>query len=160
MTNFEICIGRLLGNEGGYVNNPKDPGGETNWGISKRSYPQEDIKALTRERAMAIYKRDFWDKIDLDHAPLGIAEQLLDFAVNSGMPVAVCALQRAVGVAADGVIGPHTLEAIRKMYTHDIIMRFIAERIDFMTRCKNWIDACTGWMRRIANQLRYGAEDV
>lgn len=160
MTSFEIVIERVFMDEGGYINDPKDPGGETNFGISKRSYPTIEIKNLTREQAAAIYKRDFWDPIQLDNAPFGIAEQLMDFAVNSGISTSVRALQRAVGVADDGVIGPHTTQAILNMQNHDVIMRFLAERIDFMTRCKNWKDACTGWMRRIAQQLRYGADDV
>ena len=58
---FPAFINRILGHEGGYVNDPQDPGGETNWGISKRSYPGEDIKNLTLDQAAAIYRRDYWD---------------------------------------------------------------------------------------------------
>jgi len=158
--NFDICINRLLGNEGGYVNDPKDPGGETNWGISKRSYPMVDIKNLTKEQAAAIYKRDFWDPLQLDNAPLGIANQLLDFAVNSGLQTSIRALQRAVGVADDGVLGTFSKQAIARMQSHDIVMLLLAERIIFMTNCKNWDSAGKGWMRRIAHQLQYGAQDV
>ncbi|MDY7537628.1 glycosyl hydrolase 108 family protein [Undibacterium sp. RTI2.1] len=158
--NFDICVYRLLGNEGRYVNDSRDPGGETNWGISKRSYPSLDIKNLTKAQAAAIYKRDFWDPIQLDKAPLGVANQLLDFAVNSGLQTAIRALQRAVGVADDGILGNYSKQAIAKMQLHDIIMRLIAERILFMTNCKNWDSAGKGWMRRIAHQLQYGADDV
>lgn len=160
MTNFDICINRLLGNEGGYVNNPADPGGETNWGISKRSYPKLDIKALTRVQAAALYKRDFWDVVGLDDQPLGVANQLLDFAVNSGGTNAIRALQRALQVADDGHIGEHTLAAIKATEPHDIIMRFLSQRIVFMTNCQNWANAGKGWSRRIAVQLNYGADDV
>lgn len=160
MDNFQTSINRLLSNEGGYVNDPKDPGGETNWGISKRSYPHVDIKGLTRDQAIAIYKADFWDPISLDEAPLGISYQMLDFAVNSGIQTAIRALQRAVGVADDGVVGNHTRAAIAATEKHDLIMLFLAERLVFMTNCKNWDAAGKGWARRIAKNLRYGAADV
>ncbi|MFZ6726149.1 glycoside hydrolase family 108 protein [Undibacterium sp. MH2W] len=158
--NFDICINRLLGNEGSYVNDPSDPGGETNWGISRRSYPMVDIKNLTKAQASMIYKRDFWDVVQLDDAPLGIANQLLDFAVNSGLQTAIRALQRAVGVADDGVLGAFSKQAIAKMQSHDIVMRLLAERIIFMTNCKNFDSDGKGWMRRIAKELQYGAQDV
>ena len=160
MGNFEICIDRVLGHEGGYVNNPADPGGETKWGISKRSYPKLDIKALTREQAIALYRRDFWDRLALGTLPLGVAHQLLDFAVNSGPSTATRACQRALNVADDGHTGPVTMQAMRDMAPHDLVMRLLAERLIFMTNCKNWLDAGKGWARRIAIQLRYGADDV
>lgn len=160
MSNFDTCITRLLGVEGGYVFDPRDAGGETNWGISKRSYPSVDIKNLTKEAAEAIYKKDFWDTLQLDNAPLGIANQLLDFAVNSGSQTAIRALQRAVGVADDGNIGPHTKLAIASLKPSDLIMRLLAERLLFMTRCKGWNAFGKGWSVRIAKELQYGADDV
>lgn len=160
MTNFETCINRLLGIEAGYVNNPNDPGGETKWGISKRSYPNLAIKDLTREQAIALYQRDFWNVLNLDAQPLGVANQLLDFAVNSGAATAVRALQRALSVADDGHIGPVTLNALKSIEAHDVVMRFLAQRLVFMTNCQNWSDAGKGWARRIAKQLEYGASDV
>ncbi|MFX6884101.1 glycosyl hydrolase 108 family protein, partial [Acinetobacter baumannii] len=64
--NFDQAFDRLIGNEGGYVNNPADPGGETQWGISKRAYPNVNIRDLTREQAKAIYRRDVWQRASLD----------------------------------------------------------------------------------------------
>lgn len=160
MSNFDKCIARLLQTEGGYVNDPQDPGGETNFGISKRSYPNVDIKSLTWEKAAAIYKRDYWDPLDLDRAPDGIGYQLLSFSVNSGVGTAIRALQRAVGVADDGAIGPQTRAAIARMQDHDIIMRLVAERIIFMSNCHNWERDGKGWMRRLARELQWGADDV
>ncbi len=98
MTNYDTAINRLLGNEGGYVNDPNDPGGETKWGISKRSYPGINIMDLTRDQAIALYRRDFWDRADLENQPLAIGFQMLDFAVNSGAGPALRALQRAGAV--------------------------------------------------------------
>lgn len=156
---FEDVFDRLIGHEGGYVNDPKDPGGETNWGISKRSYPTVDIKNLSRWAARDIYRRDFWDKVQADKLPDGVAFQLFDFAVNSGMETAVRYLQRAVGVADDGHWGPVSQAAMERLSESDLIMLVLAERLGFMTRLKNWPDASRGWARRIATNLRYGAED-
>ena len=156
---FEDACDRLLGHEGGYVKNPRDPGGETRWGISKRSYPNVNIKTLTREGAIAIYKRDFWDRVHADKLYDGVAFQLFDFAVNSGIETAVRYLQRAVGVADDGHWGPMSQKAADKMSESDMIMLLNAERLDFMTRLKNWENASRGWARRIAGNLKHGAAD-
>lgn len=157
--NFEQAFDRLIGHEGGYVNNPADPGGETNWGISKRSYPHINIKELTRDGAKEIYRKDFWLRINGDKMYDGVAYQLFDFAVNSGIETAVRYLQRAIGVADDGHWGPRSQAAADAMSESDIIMLLSAERLDFMTRLKNWPDASRGWSRRIVQNLRYGAED-
>jgi lysozyme family protein len=157
---FEIAINRVLGTEGGLVDNPADPGGLTKWGISQRSYPKLDIRALTREQAIALYHRDFWAPIDGDTLPEGVGFQLLDFAVNSGAGTALRALQRAVAVADDGHIGPVTLTAIKAAEPHDLIMRFLGERLIFMTNLQNWPNASRGWTRRIAANLKFGADDV
>lgn len=156
---FEDAFDRLIGHEGGYVNNPADPGGETNWGISKRSYPTVDIKNLSRWAAADIYRRDFWDQVHADALPDGVVFQLFDFAVNSGISTAIRYLQRAVGVADDGHWGPISQAALQKYSESDLIMLLLAERLDFMTRLSNWPDASRGWARRIANNLRFGAED-
>lgn len=159
MTDFDTAIERVLGIEAGYVNDPKDPGGETKWGISKQSYPDEDIKNLSRERAKWIYHTDFWSRIHADELPDGVAYQVLDFAVHSGIETAVRYLQRALGVVDDGHWGPVTRAAAAKMGESDIIMRFVAERLRFWTRLSNWKDAGKGWARRAADDLYYGAED-
>lgn len=151
---FDLAFDRLLGAEGGYSNDPKDPGGETNWGISKRSYPKVNIKKLTREGAKAIYKRDFWDKL-----PAVVRFHVFDFAVNSGVETAIRYLQRAVGVADDGNWGPISQKAAAGLSESTIIMCLSAERLNFMTKLSNWPHASRGWVRRIAANLRYGAQD-
>lgn len=156
---FDLAFNRLIGNEGGYVDNPDDPGGETNWGISKRSYPGVDIKALTREDAKAIYRRDFWDRLGADQLSDGVAFQAFDFAINSGIETAVRKLQRAVGVADDGHWGPVSKAAAAAMSESDTIMRFVAERLDFWRYLSNWPTFGKGWAGRAAMDLRYGAED-
>ena len=157
--NFEQASARLLGHEGGYVNDPNDPGGETNWGISKRSYPNVDIKALTRDEALAIYKRDYWDRVRADQMPEALRFQVYDFAVNSGIETAIRYYQRALGVADDGHWGAVSRTASQTMPVTDQLFRLNAERLDFMTRLSNWPHASRGWARRIVANLRFSAED-
>jgi lysozyme family protein len=156
---FDTMFDRLIGHEGGYSNDPNDPGGETNWGISKRSYMHLNIKTLTREQARQIYLKDFWRRIHADTLPDGVAWQVFDFAVNSGIETAVRYLQRAYVVADDGYWGPVSQQAADATSETDAIMRLIGERLDFNTRLKNWPHAGKGWARRAAQNLRYGAED-
>ena len=116
---FDYFIERVLTHEGGYVNDPRDPGQETRWGISKRSYPAVDIRNLTRAQAIDIYRRDFWQRVRGDELPREFAFQALDAAVNHGIGNAVRWMQRAAGVADDGVIGPVTLAAVQRAQPAD-----------------------------------------
>ena len=154
---FDDAFNRTFGIEGGYVNDPSDPGGETNWGISKREYPDLDIKNLTRDEAKAIYLRDYWSK--LPSLPFAIAYQVFDFSVNSGIGTALRALQRAIGVADDGQWGPVSGAALGKMLPLDVIMLLNAERLVFMTKLSNWLADGRGWARRVATNLTYAATD-
>jgi lysozyme family protein len=157
--NFDIAFDRLIGYEGAYVNNPLDPGGETKWGISKRSYPNLNIQELTREDARTIYKRDFWNRIHGEELYDGVAFQTFDIAVNSGIETAVRMLQRALGVADDGYWGPFTRRAAQSMSESDQIMRLNAERLEFMRHLSTWPTFGKGWAGHVANNLRYGADD-
>jgi lysozyme family protein len=156
---WDDVFNRLIGHEGGYRNDPQDPGGETNWGISKRAYPNLVISKLTRENAKNIYYWDFWVIIDAKDLPESVAFQLFDFAVNSGIQTAIRYFQRALGVADDGHWGPISQGAASRATETDMIMRINAERLEFMTRLKNWDHNSRGWARRIAQNLRYGAKD-
>lgn len=155
--NFDQAFTRLLGNEGGYTNNHKDPGGETNWGISKRSYPDVDIANLTQEGAKEIYLRDFWSPIGDAHP--AIKFQVFDFAVNSGIQTAIRKLQAAIGVADDGHWGPVSAAKLAAMDPNDVLMRFMAQRLRFWVKCTAWPSMGGGWANRAAKQLEYAAED-
>lgn len=157
--NFDLAFDRLIGNEGGYVNNPGDPGGETNFGISKRSYPTVDIASLTREQAKVIYFRDFWQRGQMDRYDPAIAFQVFDIAVNSGIETAIRLLQRAAGVADDGHVGPVTLAAIKSRSVTDLLMLIIAERLIFWCKLSTWPTFGKGWARRAADNLKYAAQD-
>lgn len=158
--NFQDAISRVLLVEKGEVDDPNDPGGLTKWGISQRSYPNLDIKSLTREQAVEIYKTDFWEKIHADALYASVAFQSLDFAVNSGIGTATRYLQRALGVADDGHWGAVTASAAKAMPEADQIMRLCAERLDFMRKLRGWSSFSSGWAGRIATNLRYGAVDT
>lgn len=158
--NFNEAIDRVLSSEGGYVNDPNDPGLETQWGISKRSYPNVDVKNLTRDEAKQIYKRDFWDPVANAGIHGDVVFQVLDFAVNSGGSVAVQYLQRAVGVADDGHLGPVSVAAINDTPMPVLLLTYLALRLEFMTKLKNWPHAGKGWARRIADNMLYAAEDL
>jgi lysozyme family protein len=168
---FSIFIDRLLSHEGGYTNDRSDPGNwtggkvgmgqlkGTKFGIAANTYPSLDIANLTRGQAIAIYQRDFWERAQCQKLPGAVAFQLLDGAVNSGIGQASRWLQRAAGAADDGMIGPASLKSIRATDPNDLIFRFNADRIEFMTRLKNWGVHGAGWMRRIAINLRFAAQD-
>lgn len=109
---FECALEFVFDAEGGYTNDANDPGGETNFGIDKRSHQKEDIKNLTKERATEIYYNDYWLKSCAEHLPKLVAIAYFDSAVNTGIKQANKFLQRAVSVNDDGVVGPVTLNAI------------------------------------------------
>lgn len=156
---FETAVNRVLGNEGGYVWNISDPGGETKWGISKRQYPNLNIKELTKEDAKKIYKQDFWDRIDGDELPEDVGFQVFDAAVNHGIGNAIRMLQRAIGVVDDGHFGPLSHAGVRRLAHVDVVLRFNAERLNFYTKLSTWPSFGKGWVNRVADNLRYAAED-
>ena len=95
LTNFDDIIEVVLHHEGGYVNDPKDPGGETNFGIAKRSHPDVDIKNLTKEEAKEIYYEHYWCGNKVPHMPDDLKHIYFDMCVNQGKGRAVKILQRA-----------------------------------------------------------------
>ena len=154
---FDTAFDRLIGHEGGYVNNPADPGGETKFGISKRSYPDVNIAALTLADAKAIYRRDFW--LPLADAHPAVRFQAFDFAVNSGIQTAIRKLQASIGVADDGHWGPISAARLAEMDVSDVLMLYIAERLDFWRKLRTFQTFGAGWAGRAAVNLRYAAKD-
>jgi lysozyme family protein len=125
MALFELAIPIVLRHEGGYVNDPNDAGGETNFGISKRSYPDVDIKNLTVADASAIYFRDWWTKYNYGAIiPQAVASKVFDTSVNLGPSRAHKMLQEAAGATADGVLGPATLAVVNMMNSLTILFTF------------------------------------
>lgn len=147
--NFEACMAEVFKHEGGYVNDPHDPGGETNMGISKRSYPKENIRGMTRARAAQIYREDFWDKLKCDDLPAGLDLVVFDAAVNSGPARGAKWLQQAVGVAADGKVGMATIGAAKNTYAPAAVMRAIGFRRAFLKTLPTWERYKNGWNKRL-----------
>lgn len=161
---FDIAFDRLIAHEGGYVNHPADPGGETNWGITKRVAMEQGytgpMRQLTRDQAREIYRTAYWQRARADQYDSAIGFQLFDAAVNHGIGQAIRFLQRAVDVADDGVVGPVTLRAVHSMTVTDVLARFNAERLEFYTKLSTSPTFGKGWARRIVGNLRFGAEDA
>jgi lysozyme family protein len=125
---FNKCVSVILRNEGGYVNHPLDPGGETNMGITKRNYPLEDIKNLTKEKAISLYYRDYWIPMNLELLnDEDLILQVFDMGVNAGPKTAIKLLQRIVGTKDDGALGPITVGAVAN-YQGDIEEAYIKKR--------------------------------
>jgi lysozyme family protein len=154
MSAFDSIIEMILEHEGGYVDHPTDPGGETIYGISKRAYPDLDIKNLTVAEAKEIYRNDYWDKIKGDDLPAGVACVTIDYAVNSGVSRASKALQGACGITnGDGIIGPHTLSAtwvaVRNYSEKYVVHAVTEQRQEFIRALSIYDTFGRGWERRI-----------
>tara|TARA_R110000868_G_scaffold57746_2_gene178314 strand:- start:49 stop:519 length:471 start_codon:yes stop_codon:yes gene_type:complete len=151
--NFDDSFKVLIGHEGGYGWDPRDPGGETKYGISKRGYPDEDIKNLTLDRAKEIYKRDYWDALKLDALPGNLRFMLFDAGVNSGIGTATKWLQRCLGVKDDGILGPTTLATANAANVYRLAARFNGMRLQALTNLPTFNTFGRGWARRIAENL-------
>ena len=129
MSSFDDAIDATLKHEGGFVNNPNDPGGATRYGISQRSFPDEDIANLTLDRAKAIYRKNYWPAIYDKIVHQSIATKLFDTGVNTGMTPAVKILQEAlyacgdVGIIVDGKFGPRTLASVNNMEPNGLLFQ-------------------------------------
>ncbi|MFZ9585576.1 MAG: glycoside hydrolase family 108 protein [Pseudohongiellaceae bacterium] len=150
---FDDAFEKLIGHEGGYVNDPRDRGGETKFGISKRAFPLEDIKNLTLDRAKSVYKTHYWGPAGCDAVPPAVKFDLFDTAVNSGVGRAIRLLQRAVAETEDGILGPRTLQAVQSMPADRLRARFNAHRLLFMADAPTWPAHGRGWARRVAANL-------
>lgn len=156
--NFEQALVLVLRHEGGWVNHPKDPGGETNMGVTKRTWEEwvghevdsGSLKNLTVEDVAPLYKQKYWDKIRGDELPSGVDYALFDLAVNSGTGRAAKMLQQIVGVPADGAIGPKTIDSVGKMNPRDLIDEICDKRLAFLQGLPTWSTFGRGWSRRVA----------
>tara|TARA_R110000824_G_scaffold37492_1_gene114980 strand:+ start:1023 stop:1661 length:639 start_codon:yes stop_codon:yes gene_type:complete len=160
MRNASKAIPKILVHEGGFVNHPSDPGGATNKGITiatfrryiKPSGTISDLKALTTDQAVVVYKRQYWDAVNADLLPDGVDYAVADFAVNSGPSRAAKYLQKVAGVSQDGRIGPDTIAAVRAMPPANVINLLCDDRLAFMRRIqggKLWVTFGRGWQRRV-----------
>ena len=155
--NYDKCLKAILHHEGGYVNHPKDPGGETNLGVTKRVYEEfggaKDMKDLTVEDVAPIYKKGYWDKIKGDDLPSGLDLCVFDFGVNAGPGRSAKYLQTMIGTVADGGIGPNTLKAVDAyVEEHGIekaVENFQEARQGYYEKLSTFDTFGKGWTRRV-----------
>ena len=154
--NYDDCIVMLLQHEGGFSDHPKDPGGETNLGVTKRVYEEwggtKNMKDLTVEDVAPIYKKNYWDRVKADQIPEGLNLCVFDWAVNSGTGRAAKKLQGMIGTTVDGGIGPNTLKAL-KMYcdtegVEAAISNYTEIRQKFYESLSTFDTFGRGWTRR------------
>lgn len=169
MIDFDTAFERLIGHEGKFTNDARDPGNwtggkpgvgqlkGTQYGIAANTYGHLDIERLTLDQAKSIYRADFWDVLTGAHP--AIKFQLFDAAVNHGRGNAIRFLQRAVGVADDGVWGRASQAALNRMDRNDVLLRFVAHRLKFWASLQTFDIYGRGWTRRGAENLLLAAED-
>ena len=155
--NYDKCLETILHHEGGYVNHPKDPGGETNLGVTKKVYQEhggtKDMKDLLVEDVAPIYKKGYWDKMKCDDIPSGLDLCLFDFGVNAGPGRAAKFLQQMIGTVVDGGIGPNTLakleEYIRENGEHEAVKKYQEMRQKYYESLSTFATFGRGWTRRV-----------
>ena len=148
-TVFNNAFNLILINEGGYVNDPHDTGGETKYGISKKAYPNIDIKNLSLEQARAIYHRDYWNRCKCEFLPDALSVAVFDYAVNSGCRKAIRDLQAVLGVAVDGIIGNQTIGAANRIPQRKVLSEYLDKRLNYLMSLKSWARYGNGWGNRI-----------
>ncbi len=164
--NFSKCLDMLLHHEGGFVNHPDDPGGMTNLGVTKAVYEkyikrnatEAEMRALTKIDVSPIYRSNYWDRGHCDDLPSGVDWSVFDWGVNSGMGRAAKALQRVVGVTADGAIGPMTIKATHNMKPQDVIVKMHSSRQSFYESLTTFKTFGRGWSRRNDETLEAALE--
>ena len=155
--NYDKCLETILHHEGGYVNHPKDPGGETNLGVTKRVYEEhggtKDMKDLTVEDVAPIYKKGYWDKMKGDELPSGLDLCVFDFGVNAGPGRAAKYLQTMIGSTPDGGIGPMTLKAVSEYVEEHGLVKAIENyqdaRQSYYEKLSTFDTFGRGWTRRV-----------
>jgi lysozyme family protein len=171
MADFWKAIEKIKGYEKGYANSPHDYGGETNCGLSKRQYPELDMKKVTWEfpapegmvSAIPIYMRDYWDKLSLDRVnDQAVAEEMMDVAVNQGWGYAALSAQHMLNLLVpgepslkeDGLMGPKTVEAINSYGRPKVLVKAIngMQFIRYVRICEENSDQeynFRGWLERV-----------
>jgi lysozyme family protein len=156
-SNFENVLSLVLRDEGGFSNDPRDPGGMTNLGVTKRvweafvGHPVDEaaMRALTPADVAPLYRQNYWNRVHGDDLPAGVDYAVMDFAVNSGTSRAAKTLQRACGVNDDGAIGQQTLDAVGNADPIALIDTVCDERLAFLQTLPSFGTFGHGWTNRV-----------
>lgn len=165
--NYQECLKRLLKNEGGNDDDPRDPGGRTSRGITQREWDKyekihpnlpKDVWKAPQEDIEAIYRKDYWDSQNCDQLPSGLDYSVFDYGVNSGIRRSGRVLQRLLGVKEDGIIGPVTLAEVKKHDPIVLIINMNDERLRFLKSLKTFSVFGKGWTRRVEGVKTFSIE--
>jgi lysozyme family protein len=170
--NWIKCLETILHHEGGYVNHPKDPGGMTNLGVTKRVYEEwvgysvseNTMQNLKKEDVAPIYKKNYWDRVKGDQLPEGLDLCVFDFGVNAGTGRAAKYLQTMIGTVADGGIGPNTLkkldEYVKEHGLNETIKSYQVERQKYYESLSTFETFGRGWTRRVVETTKLALEMI
>jgi len=168
ISNWDNAFKLMLKSEGGYVNNPADPGGMTNLGVTKatwenwvgRESDEAEMRELTPEKVEPLYKKKYWDAVRGDELPAGLDYLMFDFAVNAGAGRAIKTLQTAIGVTPDGGFGPMTMAAVQAVDPVELIERFSQAKEDFYRSLTTFSTFGKGWLNRVADVKQHATSMV
>jgi lysozyme family protein len=160
--NFRDCLKLVLKHEGGFVNHPKDPGGITNLGVTKRVWEEwighpateKDMRELTPAIVAPMYEMRYWRTSYCEKLPRGLDLLVFSMAVNAGAGRSVKLLQDAIGVVADGVIGPNTMARINEANVETLIDKFSEARTAYYKGLKLFPVFGVGWLRRTESEKK------
>lgn len=155
--NFDEALKAILKHEGGFVNHPKDPGGMTNLGVTKKVWEawvgkavgEKEMRALTPATVAPLYRKQYWDAVKADELPAGLDYLMFDFAINAGPGRAIRTMQKAIGTTPDGAIGPKTMAALKAADPTDLIAKFSQEKELFYKALPTFATFGRGWLRRV-----------
>jgi len=155
--NFKAALEHVRISEGGWTDNPKDPGGATMKGVTLNTFrrhfgqdkTKDDLSNITNAQLEQIYRTGYWDKCHCGELPDGLDYAVFDAAVNSGPGRSAKWLQAAVGAKQDGGIGPKTLAKLKKYKPMDVINKICDLRLAFLQSLSTWSTFGKGWGRRV-----------
>jgi hypothetical protein len=153
--NFQKCLELVLKSEGGWVNNPKDPGGETNLGVTKKVWQEwvghevKTMQGLTPADVAPMYQAKYWMACYANQLPTGVDYMAFDAAVNMGAGRSVKLLQECLGCVPDGTIGPRTMQLIDGKDPKDVVEAFSQRKIGFYESLPTFPTFGKGWLKRV-----------
>ena len=154
-SNFQECLDLVLKSEGGWVNHPNDPGGETNLGVTKAvweeyvGHPVKTMKNLTKDDVAPMYELKYWRPCYCEVLPRGLDFVVFSMGVNAGPGRSVKLLQQSIGCVPDGVIGPRTRELISASNSANLIAKFSETRREYYRSLKTFPIFGRGWLSRV-----------